>query len=216
MKVVLATFNQEKALVGAFSVIVQLRRLIANSSSCGGGGTRDNGIVIVRVNVTPCLLRPPWGNPPSTARPITTSPTSGSCSSTRMRRRMLPRRRLTPGAATAAPPHRDTAVHLSPAAPPPPTLSMIDNLKSRNKRSKSLPLVTPLHQAHGSHCSHRWGKYKVYRHLYLYTTMTRMWENSEISTEAIYKLTLGCWTRQQLIVYELDPICALCHGVVLF
>ena len=27
------TFNQEKALVGAFSVIVQLRRLIVNSSS---------------------------------------------------------------------------------------------------------------------------------------------------------------------------------------
>ena len=59
MKALVGTFNQEKALVGAFSVIVQLRRLIANSSSCGGGGTRDNGIVIVRVNVTPCLLRPP-------------------------------------------------------------------------------------------------------------------------------------------------------------
>ena len=33
MKAVVATFNQEKALVGAFSVIVQLRRLIVNSSS---------------------------------------------------------------------------------------------------------------------------------------------------------------------------------------
>ena len=33
MKAVVAAFNQEKALVGAFSVIVQLRRLIVNSST---------------------------------------------------------------------------------------------------------------------------------------------------------------------------------------
>ena len=33
MKAVVAAFNQEKALVGAFSMIVQLRRLIANSYS---------------------------------------------------------------------------------------------------------------------------------------------------------------------------------------
>ena len=33
MKYVVAVFNQEKALVGAFSVIVQLRRLMVNSSS---------------------------------------------------------------------------------------------------------------------------------------------------------------------------------------
>ena len=33
MKAVAAAFNQEKALVGAFSVIVQLCRLIVNSSS---------------------------------------------------------------------------------------------------------------------------------------------------------------------------------------
>ena len=32
MKAVVAAFNQEKALVGAFSVIVQLYRLIVNSS----------------------------------------------------------------------------------------------------------------------------------------------------------------------------------------
>ena len=32
MKAVVAAFNQEKALVGAFSVIVQLHRLIVNSS----------------------------------------------------------------------------------------------------------------------------------------------------------------------------------------
>ena len=35
MKAVEATFNQEKALVGTFSVIVQLCRLIVNSSTCG-------------------------------------------------------------------------------------------------------------------------------------------------------------------------------------
>ena len=33
MKAVVATFNQEKALVGAFSVIVQLHRLIVYSTS---------------------------------------------------------------------------------------------------------------------------------------------------------------------------------------
>ena len=33
-------FNQEKALVGAFSVIVQLCRLIVNSSNPGGGCPR--------------------------------------------------------------------------------------------------------------------------------------------------------------------------------
>ena len=33
MKTVVAAFNQEKALVGAFSVIVQLRRLIVYSTS---------------------------------------------------------------------------------------------------------------------------------------------------------------------------------------
>ena len=33
MKAVVAAFNQEKALVGAFSVIVQLHRLIVNSTS---------------------------------------------------------------------------------------------------------------------------------------------------------------------------------------
>ena len=33
MKAVVATFNQEKALVGAFSVIVQLNRLIGYSTS---------------------------------------------------------------------------------------------------------------------------------------------------------------------------------------
>ena len=33
MKAVVAAFNQEKALVGAFSVIVQLRRLIVYSTS---------------------------------------------------------------------------------------------------------------------------------------------------------------------------------------
>ena len=33
MKVVVATFNQEKALEGAFSVIVQLRRLIVCSTT---------------------------------------------------------------------------------------------------------------------------------------------------------------------------------------
>ena len=32
VKAVVATFNQEKALVGAFFVIVQLRRLIVNST----------------------------------------------------------------------------------------------------------------------------------------------------------------------------------------
>ena len=32
MKAVVAAFNQEKALVGVFSVIVQLRQLIANST----------------------------------------------------------------------------------------------------------------------------------------------------------------------------------------
>ena len=41
MKAVVATFNQEKALVGAFSVIVQLCRLVVNSSkqcvTCGVG-----------------------------------------------------------------------------------------------------------------------------------------------------------------------------------
>ena len=34
MKAVVAALNQEKALVGAFSVIVQLRRLIVYSISC--------------------------------------------------------------------------------------------------------------------------------------------------------------------------------------
>ena len=33
MKALVGAFNQEKALVGAFSVIVQLHRLIVNSSS---------------------------------------------------------------------------------------------------------------------------------------------------------------------------------------
>ena len=33
VKVVVAAFNKEKALVGAFSVIVQLHRLIVNSST---------------------------------------------------------------------------------------------------------------------------------------------------------------------------------------
>ena len=36
MKAVVAAFNQEKALVGAFSVIVQLHRLIVFSTSPGG------------------------------------------------------------------------------------------------------------------------------------------------------------------------------------
>ena len=49
VKALVDAFNQEKALVGAFSVIVQLRRLIVNSSSrsswpcsssAGGGGRR--------------------------------------------------------------------------------------------------------------------------------------------------------------------------------
>ena len=35
MKAVVATFNQEKALVGTFSVIVQLRRWIVRSTSLG-------------------------------------------------------------------------------------------------------------------------------------------------------------------------------------
>ena len=35
MKTVVATFNQEKALVGTFSVIVQLRRWIVCSTSLG-------------------------------------------------------------------------------------------------------------------------------------------------------------------------------------
>ena len=34
LKAVVAAFNQEKALVEAFSVIVQLRQLIVCSSSC--------------------------------------------------------------------------------------------------------------------------------------------------------------------------------------
>ena len=34
MKAVVAAFNQEKALVGAFSVIVQLHRLIVYSTNC--------------------------------------------------------------------------------------------------------------------------------------------------------------------------------------
>ena len=33
VKALVAAFNQEKALVGAFSVILQLRRLIVNSTS---------------------------------------------------------------------------------------------------------------------------------------------------------------------------------------
>ena len=37
MKAVVATFNQEKALVGAFSVIVQLHRLIGYNTSPDGG-----------------------------------------------------------------------------------------------------------------------------------------------------------------------------------
>ena len=41
MKALVGAFNQEKALVGPFSTIVQLCRLIANSSkrcvTCGGG-----------------------------------------------------------------------------------------------------------------------------------------------------------------------------------
>ena len=52
MKVLVGALNQEKALVGAFSVIVQLRRLIVYSTSsnnnneaecCGGAAQRiDN------------------------------------------------------------------------------------------------------------------------------------------------------------------------------
>ena len=42
MKAVVAAFNQEKALVGAFSVIVQLCRLIVNSSN-GNSVTRKLG-----------------------------------------------------------------------------------------------------------------------------------------------------------------------------
>ena len=34
VKAVVAAFNQEKALVGAFSVIVQLQRLIVHSTNC--------------------------------------------------------------------------------------------------------------------------------------------------------------------------------------
>jgi len=34
VKAVVAAFNQEKARAGAFSVIVQLRRLIGHSTSC--------------------------------------------------------------------------------------------------------------------------------------------------------------------------------------
>ena len=49
MKAVVGAFNQEKALVGAFSVIVQLRRLIVNSDYClplhtaGGPGDGAGG-----------------------------------------------------------------------------------------------------------------------------------------------------------------------------
>ena len=62
MKAVVAAFNKEKALVGAFSVIVQLSRLIANSYSgdrctvqCAGVGEKSylRGCVCL-------LLNPSW------------------------------------------------------------------------------------------------------------------------------------------------------------
>ena len=49
MKAVVAAFNQEKALVGAFSVIVKLRRLIANSSSGKGDSEAAAGCTCAAV-----------------------------------------------------------------------------------------------------------------------------------------------------------------------
>ena len=51
MKSVVAVFNQEKALVGAFSVIVQLRRLIVCSTSDCTGGKRGE-VVMDDANVS--------------------------------------------------------------------------------------------------------------------------------------------------------------------
>ena len=64
MKAVVAAFNQEKALVGAFSVIVQLRRLIANSYSgdrctvqCEGVGEKSylRGCVSAAESILVCV-----------------------------------------------------------------------------------------------------------------------------------------------------------------
>ena len=43
MKAVVAAFNQEKALVGAFSVIVQLHQLIVYSTNSVVSGDQDTG-----------------------------------------------------------------------------------------------------------------------------------------------------------------------------
>ena len=51
MKALVGAFNQEKALVGAFSVIVQLHRLIALRHylhSCGEAGLRGGRVVHAR------------------------------------------------------------------------------------------------------------------------------------------------------------------------
>ena len=51
MKAVVAPFNQEEALVGAFSVIVQLRQLIVCSSSRHEHSTEGDGVAGVCAEV---------------------------------------------------------------------------------------------------------------------------------------------------------------------
>ena len=58
VKVLVAAFNQEKALVGAFSVIVQLRRLIVNSTSCNIQAAHRVHHVLAAV-VRPAVAAPP-------------------------------------------------------------------------------------------------------------------------------------------------------------
>ena len=49
VKAVVGAFNQEKALVGAFSVIVQLHRLIVYITNPGGGGGGVRGCLLLRL-----------------------------------------------------------------------------------------------------------------------------------------------------------------------